>query len=513
MKNNYDLREIFTKIELELIKSMNRALYHHENEEQEEGFKWEQWQIAKLRGIEKFRRNNQKIINKYSNSIENAIKNTLNESFKAGQNRVTKIINRIIEIFHRNRNKSTASFNFPENADPQTPTQKIIRNILNNEPQETAFFGVNEKKLNALIEATTNDLKTGQFAMLRMADDVYRQTIFKSHMFLQTGTKTLYQAIDMATKDFLDKGFNCIQYKNGNRVNIASYAEMALRTANQRATFMGEGQKRNEWGIHLVVVSAHANTCKLCLPWQGKVLIDDVYSNPSQEYIQKYSNKYKLLSEAMKAGLLHPNCRHTLATYFEGITQLPKVPDEDLINQNYAAEQKQRYMERQIRMWKRIEEGSCDAENVNKAADKVKEWQSKLKQHLKDNPQLRRDRERENNNVPVEKSGKNDILSNKKWLKSEFPTQKKFDTHIKKHLSEYGDITPKEYLNMARDLLASPLSDDVEGFVSKDGFLFKYRKSTNDFALGRADGKISTVFKPKDKYDYWIDQIKDYKEV
>lgn len=505
MKNNYDLREIFQQIELELIKSMKRALYHHENEEQKEGFKWEQWQIAKLRGIEKFRRNNQKILDKYSNSIENTIKNTLNESFNGGQNRVTKIINRIREMFHRN--KSEASFNFPESAEPKTPVQKILSRISQNVPQENAFFGVNEKKLNALITATTNDLKAGQFAMLRMAYDVYRQTIFKSHMFLQSGTKTLYQAIDMATKDFLDKGFNCIQYKNGNRVNIASYVEMALRTANQRATFMGEGQKRNEWGIHLVVVSAHANTCKLCLPWQGKILIDDVYSNGS-----KADGGYPLLSEAMKAGLLHPNCRHTLATYFEGITQLPTVPDEDLINQNYAAEQKQRYMERQIRIWKRIEEGSCDAENVNKADDKVKEWQDKLSQHLKDNSQLRRDYERENNKIPVEKSGKNDILSDRKWLKSQFPTQKKFDTHIKKHLGEYGDITQKEYLNMARELLAAPLSDDVEGFVSKDGFLFKYRKSTNDFALGRADGKISTIFKPKDAYDYWLQQIKDYKE-
>lgn len=47
----------------------------------------------------------------------------------------------------------------------------------------------------------------------------------------------------MATADFLDKGINCIEYKNGNRVNISSYAEMALRTASQRATFLGEGKK------------------------------------------------------------------------------------------------------------------------------------------------------------------------------------------------------------------------------------------------------------------------------
>lgn len=60
----------------------------------------------------------------------------------------------------------------------------------------------------------------------------------------------------------------------------------------------------------------------------------------------------------------------------------------------------------------------------------------------------------------------------------------------------------------ARELLAESLSDDVEGFASEIGFVFKYRVSTNDFAIGRADGKISTLYKPNDGYDEWVKQIK-----
>lgn len=403
---DYDLKDIFTQIELELIKSMKRALAFHKREEQKEGFKWEQWQSVKLRNLEKFRRDNQKIIDKFSDPIEEAIKNTLNENFNAGQNRLLKIINRIREKLKSN--KKEASFNFPENVEPKTPIQKLFRKLFKTGPKETAFFGVNEKKLKSLMNATANDLKNGRSSMLRMSDDIYRQTIFKSHMFLQSGGKTIYQAVDMATKDFLDRGFNCIQYKDGKRVNIASYAEMALRTASQRATFMGEGSKRDEWGIHLVVVSAHANTCKLCLPWQGKILIDDVYSHGS-----KADGNYPLLSEAMKAGLLHPNCRHTLATYFEDITQLPKVPDDEEALGNYEAEQKQRYIERQIRKWKRIEAGSVDIENVNKAANKVKQYENMLQQHLSDNPQLRRNNWRESNPGISDK----DIEAHKQELK------------------------------------------------------------------------------------------------
>ena len=104
----------------------------------------------------------------------------------------------------------------------------------------------------------------------------------------------------------------------------------------------------------------------------------------------------------------------------------------------------------------------------------------------------------------IENSG---IINNKEWLNANFPSEKKFKNHIDKHLNEYGEITSKEYLNISRELLSAPLSKDIEGFVSKEGFIFKYRKSTNDFTIGRADGKISTLFKPDEKIEYWKEQI------
>lgn len=111
------------------------------------------------------------------------------------------------------------------------------------------------------------------------------------------------------------------------------------------------------------------------------------------------------------------------------------------------------------------------------------------------------------------KKNKNDaIISNKKWLESDFSTEKKFKKHIEKHLSEYGSTSEKEYLEVARKLLAAPTSDDIEGFVSKAGFVFKYRKSTNDFSIGRADGYISTLYKPVKGYEQWLEEINKYKK-
>ena len=138
-------------------------------------------------------------------------------------------------------------------------------------------------------------------------------------------------------------------------------------------------------GYHLVVVSAHATACELCVPWQGLILIDDVYSGGSKE-----DGGYPLLSDAMARGLLHPNCRHNLSTYFPGITTLPKIPNSKQALRNADREQKQRYIERMIRRYKRLAEGAADLRDKEDYTNKVSEWQGKMREFLKSNPQLRR---------------------------------------------------------------------------------------------------------------------------
>lgn len=111
--------------------------------------------------------------------------------------------------------------------------------------------------------------------------------------------------------------------------------------------------------------------------------------------------------------------------------------------------------------------------------------------------------------IAVSKEDYSDIISSKEWLNANFSSQKKFESHFK-HLSEYGDITQEEYLNIARELLSADLSEDVEGFISNQGWAFKYRKSTNDFAMGHPKGTISTLFKPKEGYKYFLSEKEKY---
>lgn len=369
MKNNYNIRDIFLQIELDLIVSLKRNIGRHGKEVEEQNLDYKQWQLLKLRDMERYRKENIFIIGKYSEDIEKIIAESLLENYKVGRLEFNKASN-VIE--------------------PDVPGLDDTLNQLEKINIELDFYRINDNKLNSLIETVENDFSNANAAVLRRMDDIYRQTIFKTQVPYNTGTITLDKAIDMATKDFLSKGIDAITYSDGKKVNITSYAEMALRTANHRSYLMGEGKRRQQMGLSLVVVSAHATACELCVPWQGLILIDDVYSGGTKE-----DGNYPLLSTAMEEGLLHPQCRHNLSTYFPGITTLPTVPDIKDVEHNYRQEQKQRYIERQIRMYKRLAAGSIDEVNQEKYQSKVRKWQGIMRNHLADNEQLRRAYRRE----------------------------------------------------------------------------------------------------------------------
>lgn len=439
----YNLRKIFEEIELDLIKNLKRNLTRHEEEEEKEGFRWEMWQAAKLRKLRNFRKENLDIVKDRSSEIKEAVESTLQGSFDRAKKALQRLINtagrslslpipedkkdlnmpakREENFFDINKDKinamqETADIAFqPPKEDKeeledfnnqkaqeasgdtqkvQEPTRDTAKDAFRPEGKEKTLTGKdNDQKMSDLKQQVARDMQKAQGAVWRYMDDIYRQTIYKTGMFMAAGTKTLDQAIDMATKDFLNAGINCIEYKTGRRVNIASYAEMALRTASQRATFLAEGKTRDQWGIHTVFVSAHANTCSKCAPWQGKVLVDDVFSHGTA--VEAKELGVLLLSEAMKAGLLHPNCRHTLTTYFPDITTLPPVPDEKKAKENYEAEQMQRAIERKIRKWKRIAEGAAQGATAKVANDKLYELHKMMKEHLEHHPELRRAPDRE----------------------------------------------------------------------------------------------------------------------
>lgn len=200
-----------------------------------------------------------------------------------------------------------------------------------------------------------------------MANDQYRQIIYKAQVFANTGAGTVKQAIDMASKDFLARGFNCIKYKNGTRHNIADYCDMAIRTANKRANLMGEGELRKKLGNPLVYISKHGGACDKCTPWEGRVYIDNVWSGGTEN-----DGKYPLLSTAIAGGLFHPRCHHGTSTYYEGINEEPEEVIEAKHNHNEEDKYTQ-YLQQRQKQCERLAIGSLLPENVLKYQNKANE--------------------------------------------------------------------------------------------------------------------------------------------
>ena len=98
------------------------------------------------------------------------------------------------------------------------------------------------------------------------------------------------------------------------------------------------------------------------------------------------------------------------------------------------------------------------------------------------------------------------IKTTAEWENATFINEKKLQHHIDRHLAEYGDITVKEYLEGARNLLSQPVGGSIDGFKNNSGAIYRYDKKSNDFAIGK-DGVIFTRFKPDlNRFpNYWED--------
>lgn len=345
--SDYNIREAFEKIEDELINSMMRNFSRHRAEETKEGYNWTQWQAEQLKSLEEYRKHNAKKFGKRFKTINSKVEEMIRTAKADGNaSQEAEILEAVKDGFKA----------------PKKPS----------EHSTAEFFKVNDRKLDALIKSTTDDLKRAETAVLRMSNDKYRKAIFNAQVAMNTGAVTYEKAVDIACKDMLNAGLNCVEYKNGARHTLSDYADMAVKTANKRAYLRGEGEKRAEWGVSLVVVNSRQGGCPDCAKYIGKVFIDDVYSNG-----KKSDGNYPLLSTAIKNGLFHPRCKDSTSTYYPELDDLDAPLSEDEIKEldrQRGIEEKQQYAQRQAERFDRRAEYSLDEDNKRIAQTRADEW-------------------------------------------------------------------------------------------------------------------------------------------
>lgn len=237
---------------------------------------------------------------------------------------------------------------------------------------------------------------------LRNAFDSYQQIISTPAALNATGVLTRRKATQDALNGFAARGIDGFTDKAGRTWHIDTYAEMATRTGAAhalRTAYEGELIARGE---DLVLVTGNTYTCRLCAPWQDKVLsLTGMYPAGTHRLPSAVGDGYVTvhvagtLEEARAAGLHHPNCTHSEGLYLPGATVIEPGTMGVRDAETYEASQKQRALEREIRKHKRLLVAAITGEAESKARATIRGYQAQIRELLAEHPKLQRKSYRE----------------------------------------------------------------------------------------------------------------------
>ena len=220
--------------------------------------------------------------------------------------------------------------------------------------------------------------------ILRLPDDVYRAVIADatSGKLILGGTSR--RAEQAAWQKLLSTGVTGFVDSAGRNWNLASYVEMATRTASIRAYHQQAEYTMQANGVQLVTIVVGNDSCPECGPWAGKVcaISGDTgprsVLNPLTGQLQTVNVEYTL-DEARAHGWSHPNCRCSEAAYMPGLDPVVNLNKYD---PELEAERTQlRAMERKVRSIKRDVMTSSDS-SLSYHKRRLREAQAEIRQHV-----------------------------------------------------------------------------------------------------------------------------------
>jgi hypothetical protein len=195
-----------------------------------------------------------------------------------------------------------------------------------------------------------------------------------------------------------DQGVTGFKDTAGRNWNLATYVEMATRSATRRAFDDAKTTTMQNNGVDLVLIAVGRGSCKKCAKCAGKILrLDDgptgrikvQHSTQDREITVKVE---ATLDQAKAEGWRHPNCRCSTAAYLPGLSVVADVTTYD--PQAEADRAKLRSLERDVRAAKAKEAGALDDESKRAAAAQVRIKQAQVRAHVADTG-LMRQRNRE----------------------------------------------------------------------------------------------------------------------
>lgn len=189
------------------------------------------------------------------------------------------------------------------------------------------------------------------------------------------------KAIESSIRKLSQKGIEVVGYTN-HTTSMDAAVKRAVTSGVNQTSLKFKMENCKELGINIVKTSSHGGARPSHQEWQGKLF----YLHTPVKGLQNFK---KATGYGRVDGLGGANCRHSFyeVTDYEYKNNLVDTEefDKNRNDDQYELEQKQRYYERQIRSWKKRKNilDECGVDST-KEAKKIREWQDKRSQFIKD---------------------------------------------------------------------------------------------------------------------------------
>jgi hypothetical protein len=208
----------------------------------------------------------------------------------------------------------------------------------------------------------------------------YRQIIARAEQARDRAAE-----VQRALTTFAGRGIVGLVDDHGRGWSMTGWVDMAARTAAGQALLDGHTALLSGVGLSLVVVSNSPLECPLCRPWESQVLTLD--SAPGRRVVLTRTavgapvtvpvRVAGSLAEARASGLYHPNCRHNVRPFLPGLSSIPG-PAPEPRRATYESTQRQRYLEQQLRAWRRREVVALDDRARAAARASIRSYNARL---------------------------------------------------------------------------------------------------------------------------------------
>lgn len=213
----------------------------------------------------------------------------------------------------------------------------------------------------------------------------FTDALDRAWLQIMSGGFDYHTAIRMAVKDLARQGMASVTYPSGHTDTLEVAVRRAVVTGCNQTAAKAQIALMDELGVELVETSAHAGARPSHAVWQGRIFCRHGRTD-------RYENFEEATGYGTGPGLCGWNCSHSFGPYIEGAPRayspelLARYEEQQTVTYNgkdltfYEAGQQQRYIERQIRRWKR-EYAAMDAAGLDtgEAAAKLSAWREREK--------------------------------------------------------------------------------------------------------------------------------------